>query len=59
MGQTDKQYDGQLIDTYTMLKRIKEIAVKENAADTVKTIENEMNVIKLKLLPTELPEPIL
>lgn len=59
MGQTDKQYDGQLIDTYTMLKRIKEIAVKENAADTVKTIENEMNVIKLKLQPTELPEPIL
>lgn len=59
MGQTDKQYDGQLIDTYTMLKRIKEIAVKGNAADTVKTIENEMNVIKLKLLPTELPEPIL
>lgn len=56
MGQTDKQYDGQLIDTYTMLKRIKEIAVKENAADTVKTIENEMNVIKLKLQPTELPD---
>lgn len=56
MGQTDKQYDGQLIDTYTMLKRIKEIALKENSTETVKAIENEMNVIKLKLQPTELPD---
>lgn len=56
MEQTDKQYDGQLIDVYTMLKRIKESAEKENASETVKVIENEMKVIKLKLQPTELPD---
>lgn len=56
MGQTDKQYDGQLIDTYTMLKRLKEIAVKENAVETVKAIEAEMSIIKLKLQPTKLPD---
>lgn len=56
MGQTDKQYDGQLIDTYLMLKRLRDSAAKENASDTVKMIENEMNFIKIKLQPTELPD---
>lgn len=56
MGQTDKQYDGQLIDTYTMLKRLREIAIKENSVETIKAIEAEMNIIKLKLQPTELPD---
>ena len=56
MGQTDKQYDGYLIDEYAMLKRIRETAVKENAVETVKAIDSEMNIIKLKLQPTELPD---
>ncbi len=55
-GQTDKQYDGYLIDEYAMLKRLKELAEKENAVETVKAIDSEMNIIKLKLQPTELPE---
>lgn len=50
-GQTDKQYDGQLIDTYAMLKRIKEIALKGDTAETEKAINNEMKLIKLKSLP--------
>lgn len=56
MGQTDKQYDGYLIDEYAMLKQLKETAEKENAVETVKAIDSEMNIIKLKLQPTELPE---
>lgn len=53
---TDKQYDGQLIEEYSRLRRIREIALKENAAETVKTIDTEINYIKLKLHPLELPE---
>lgn len=53
MGQTDKQYDGYLIDEYAMLKRIKELAEKENAVETVKVINSEMNIIKLKLQPSQ------
>lgn len=56
MGQTDKQFDAQLIDEYARLKRAKEAAVKENAVETVKILEEEMNYIKLKLQPTVLPE---
>ncbi len=56
MGETDKQYDGKLIDEYTMLKDIKKVAEKENAVETVKIIEEKMSVIKLKLQPTELPD---
>lgn len=53
---TDKQYDGQLIEEYSRLKRIKEVALKENAVETVKAIEIEISYIKLKLQPLELPE---
>lgn len=53
---TDKQYDGQLIEEYSRLKRIKEIALKENALETVKTIDSEIGYIKLKLQPLELPD---
>lgn len=56
MSETDKQYDGRLIDEYLRLKDIKEIAAKENAAETVKLIEKMMLAIKLKLQPTELPD---
>ena len=56
MGQTDKQYDGQLIDEYAMLKDIKKVAEKESAVETIKVIEEKMALIKIKLQPTELPE---
>ena len=53
---TDKQYDGQLIEEYSRLRRIKEIALKENATETAKAIDTEIGYIKLKLQPLELPE---
>ena len=53
---TDKQYDGQLIEEYSRLKRIKEIALKENATETAKAIDIEIGYIKLKLQPLELPD---
>lgn len=56
MGQTDKQFDAQLIDEYSRLKRLKEIAKTENATETEKAINEEINLIKLKLQPTELPD---
>ena len=56
VSQTDKQYDGQLIDEYFRLKDLREIAVKENATETVKAIDKQINQIKLKLQPLTLPE---
>ena len=53
---TDKQYDGQLIEEYSRLKRIKEVAMQENAIKTIKTIDKEIGYIKLKLQPLELPD---
>lgn len=53
---TDKQYDAQLIDEYSRLKRIRELALKENAIETVKEIDVELSYIKLKLKPLILPE---
>lgn len=56
MGETDKQYNGKLIDDYFRLRDLKEIAVKENAVETVKAIDKQIEQIKLKLQPLELPE---
>lgn len=53
---TDKQYNGQLIEEYSRLRRIREIAVKEGANETVKLIDIEIGYLKLKLQPLELPE---
>lgn len=55
-NQTDKQYDGQLIDEYYRLRDIREAAVKENATETIKVIDKQISQIKLKLQPLELPE---
>ena len=46
---TDKQYDGQLIEEYFRLDRIREKAVLENALETIKLIDREMAFLKLKL----------
>lgn len=44
-----------LIDEYQRLRRIRKTAVKENATETVKDIDDEIRFIKLKLQPLELP----
>ncbi len=56
MSDNNKQYDGNLIDNYKQLIRIRRLAVKENATETVKEIDEEINYIRLKLQPIELPE---
>lgn len=56
MGQTDIQFRAMLIDEYARLKRAKDAAIKENASETVKILEEEINLIKIKLQPTELPD---
>ena len=53
---TDKQYDGQLIRQYQILKQIRNLAVRENAVETIKTIDEEIIYIKLMLKPLVLPE---
>lgn len=53
---TDKQYDGQLIEEYSRLKRIRDVALKEGSSETVKAIDMEIGYIKLKLQPLVLPE---
>lgn len=45
-----------LISDYQRLRRIRKTAEKEGAAETVKMIDEEIEYIKLKLQPLELPE---
>ena len=52
---SDKQYNGQLIEQYQLLKRIKSKALAENAVETVELVNEEIEYIKLKLQPLELP----
>ncbi len=56
MGDTDKQYNGQLIEEYQRLIRIRRTALKENAVETVKDIDEEIRFLRLKLQPLELPK---
>lgn len=53
---TDKQYDGQLIRQYQILKHIRALAQKEEATETIKAIDEEIGYIKLMLKPLILPE---
>lgn len=53
---SDKQYDGQLIAQYQMLKRIRNAAEGEGALETIKVIDEEISYIKLMLKPLILPE---
>lgn len=53
---TDKQFEAQLIDEYSRLKRIRYAAEKEGAVETVKAIDLEISYIKLKLHPLTLPD---
>lgn len=56
MGDTDRQFNARLIEEYQRLMGIRKTAVKENAAETIKDIDREINYIKLKLQPIELPD---
>lgn len=56
MGDTDKQYEGRLIDDYEWLIALREIAVEENAEKVIKSIDKKIGFIKLKLQPLELPD---
>ena len=52
---TDKQYNGQLIEEYQRLERVLKVAEKELATETIAMLKVEMEYIKLKLHPLELP----
>ena len=56
MGDTDKQYNGQLIDEYYRLVDLRKLAVKENATEVINAIDEQMKSIKIKLQPLELPD---
>ncbi len=56
MGDTDRQYNGRLIEEYQRLMLIRKYAVEENATKTLQIIDREINYIKLKLQPIELPD---
>ncbi|MBD5129369.1 MAG: hypothetical protein HDT43_05545 [Ruminococcaceae bacterium] len=45
-----------LLDDYKRFRRLRKIAEKEGATETVKEIDEEIKFIKLKLQPLELPE---
>lgn len=45
-----------LLDDYKKFRRLRKIAQKEGAVETVKEIDEEIQFIKLKLQPLELPE---
>lgn len=42
---TDKQFNAQLIEQYQMLMRIKRVATKENAVETIKAIDHEIRFL--------------
>ena len=56
MGDTDKQFNAQLIDEYYRLADLRKLAVKENATEVISAIDEQMKRIKLKLQPLELPD---
>lgn len=55
MGDTDRQYNGQLIEEYQRLMRIKKLAKKDKANKTIKGIDEELIYLRIKLQPLELP----
>ncbi len=53
---TDLEIKERLIAEYKCLMRIRQLAEKEKAVETVKEIDREINYIKLTLQPLELPD---
>lgn len=58
MGDTDRQFNAKLIDDYYMLNDLRKLAKKTNADEVVKAIEVQMDRIRLKLQPLELPKDL-
>lgn len=58
MGDSDKQFNAKLIDDYYVFRDLRRLAKKANADDVVKAIEEQMERIRLKLLPLELPKDV-
>lgn len=52
---SEMEIKSRLIDDYELLMTIRKLAEKENAAETVKLIDEKIGYIKLKLQPLELP----
>lgn len=52
---TDLEIKERLIAEYKRLMRIRKLAEKENASETLKEIDREISYIKLTLQPLELP----
>ena len=53
---TDLEIKERLIAEYKRLMRIRQLAEKENAVETLKEIDREISYIKLTLQPLELPD---
>lgn len=56
MGDTDKQFNARLIEEYYYNVRIRKLAEKEGATNTVNEIDERLKMIKLQLQPLELPD---
>lgn len=52
---TDLEIKERLIAEYKRLMRIRQLAEKENASETLKEIDREIGYIRLTLQPLELP----
>lgn len=53
---SELEIKSQLISDYQRFMRIRKVAEKEGATETVKMLDEEIEYIKLKLQPLELPE---
>ncbi len=56
MGDTDKQFNARLIEEYYYNLRIRKLAEKECATETISEIDERLKMIKLQLQPLELPD---
>lgn len=52
---SEMEFKAKLIDDYELLITLRKSAVKENAVETVKLIDEKIGYLKLKLQPMELP----
>ena len=51
----EMEIKSKLIDDYKLLITLREIAAEEKAEKTIKAIDKEIDFLKLKLQPMELP----
>ncbi|MCM1328985.1 MAG: hypothetical protein NC253_06030 [Ruminococcus sp.] len=53
---SELEIKSQLLDYYQRFKRIRKAAEKDGATETVEMIDEELEYIRLKLQPMELPD---